>query len=341
MTVSPLQAKWDRVYQQRNVGADPHPGILDDVAHLLPTRGARSTWRAAPAPRPSSWPATAWRWSPGTSRAWPSTSCATLRRGTRCPSAPKWSTSPRRRIPQDAFDVVFVSRYLERGLCAALSRALRPGGLLIYQTFSIEALDSAPHKNPDYCLVRGELLNLFHDLQPLLYREDALVGDTSRGLRNEARLVAQRPSPAPRLYADWVWRATDNDDPAALSRAIERHRRRLASLDDPLGPLLEGAPAGRENARDLIEDAEVVVMHDGHARTLRALVVAKGNLVLPTDMPQAALTRLDRVVDTVAEAFRRIGYARHCQQLDSASRRLQHEATARRRGFGSSVRRRR
>ncbi|MFT5575595.1 MAG: tellurite methyltransferase, partial [Bermanella sp.] len=33
------------------------------------------------------------------------------------------------------FDVICVSRYLHRPLCAAISRALNPGGLLFYQTF--------------------------------------------------------------------------------------------------------------------------------------------------------------------------------------------------------------
>ena len=101
-------------------------------------------------------------------------------------------------IPTQTFDVIHVTRFLLRGLCADLVRALRPGGLLCYQTFSLEALDSTPHKNPAYCLVRGELLGLFHEL-PVYYREDVLLGDTSQGLQNEVLLVCAEAIFSPSL----------------------------------------------------------------------------------------------------------------------------------------------
>ena len=312
---------------RRNVGADPHPGILDDVTHLLPVRGraldvACGTGAASIFLARHGLEVVAWDISPiaiGKLRIFAARHELAIE--------PEVVDIAQARIPQEAFDVIFVSRYLERSACAGLSRALRPGGLLVYQTFSIEALESAPHMNPAYCLVRGELLNLFHDLQPVLYREDALVGDTTRGLRNEARLVAQRRYAAPGFFVDWVRRVTDGDDPAALSRAIERHRRRLAALDDPLGPWMESAPAARDNGRCLFEDTDVVVVADGQAPTLRALVHPKGNLVLPTDMPHASVCRLGRVVDVITQAFRQVADARHCRSWiphpdDCSTRRL-------------------
>jgi tellurite methyltransferase len=39
-------------------------------------------------------------------------------------------------LPASAFDVVVVTRYLDRGLFGALQRALRPGGVLLYETFT-------------------------------------------------------------------------------------------------------------------------------------------------------------------------------------------------------------
>ncbi len=93
----------------------------------------------------------------------------------------------------DSFDVIVVSHYLERGLAPAIMAALKPGGLLFYQTFTREVTeDYTGPSNPDFRLERGELLRLFAGLTPLVYREEALVGDLRRGWRNEAMLVAQR-----------------------------------------------------------------------------------------------------------------------------------------------------
>ena len=91
-----------------------------------------------------------------------------------------------------SFDVIVVSRFLERALAPALSAALKPGGLLFYQTFTaIKASDSGP-SNPAYLLGDNELLDLFADLRLRVYREENCLGDLSRGLRNMALLVAER-----------------------------------------------------------------------------------------------------------------------------------------------------
>ena len=99
-------------------------------------------------------------------------------------------------LPRAAFDVIVVSRFLERALCPAISAALRPGGLLFYQTFTRERVSDAGPSNPAWRLARGELLRLFADLEPVIYREEGLLGDTSQCFRDEAMLVARRPSPA-------------------------------------------------------------------------------------------------------------------------------------------------
>jgi SAM-dependent methyltransferase len=96
--------------------------------------------------------------------------------------------------PARHFDIIVVSRFLERSLCPRLADALRPGGLLFYQTFTRERCDrSTGPANPMFLLERGELLRLFPTLQPVAYREEGLLGQLTQGLRNEAYLVAQRP----------------------------------------------------------------------------------------------------------------------------------------------------
>ncbi len=96
--------------------------------------------------------------------------------------------------PADSFDVIVVSRFLERELCPQLTAALRPGGLLFYQTFIKEKTDpSIGPGNPAYLLAKNELLHLFPTLQLIAYREEGTLGRTEEGFRNEAYLVAQRP----------------------------------------------------------------------------------------------------------------------------------------------------
>lgn len=91
-----------------------------------------------------------------------------------------------------SFDVIVVSRFLDRSLTAHLIEALRPGGLLFYQTYTLARIDDSGPGNPEYRLKNNELLALFAPLRILVYQEEGLVGDLGRGFRNEAMLVAQK-----------------------------------------------------------------------------------------------------------------------------------------------------
>lgn len=90
------------------------------------------------------------------------------------------------------FDVICVSFYLERGISSALIEALRPDGLLFYQTFLHEKVTDEGPGNPAYRLGANELLGLFAPLHVLAYQELGRVGDPGQGLRDTAWLVAQR-----------------------------------------------------------------------------------------------------------------------------------------------------
>lgn len=90
------------------------------------------------------------------------------------------------------FDVIVVSRFLERSLAPALQAALRSGGLLFYQTFSKLRLSKDGPSDPAFLLDDNELLRLFPALKVRIYREEGQSGDITRGFRNEAMLVAQK-----------------------------------------------------------------------------------------------------------------------------------------------------
>ena len=98
------------------------------------------------------------------------------------------------RPPQPAScDVLVVTHFLERAIVPALISALRPGGLLLYQTFTREAVSARGPSTPEWRLARNELLDLFAGLIVRAYREEGRLGDRSRGLRDLAYLVAERP----------------------------------------------------------------------------------------------------------------------------------------------------
>ena len=73
---------------------------------------------------------------------------------------------------QTQFDVVMVFFYLERGIFPEIVKAIRPGGLLIYKTHTLEQMKLAGGpKNPTHMLASGELLQLAKGLHVLHYRE--------------------------------------------------------------------------------------------------------------------------------------------------------------------------
>jgi len=94
---------------------------------------------------------------------------------------------------QSHYDLVVVSHFLDRSIIASIINCLKPGGLVFYQTFSQTRVGEGGPSNMDFRLADNELLSLFAGFKVLVYREEGLHGDTSKGFRNEAMLVAQKP----------------------------------------------------------------------------------------------------------------------------------------------------
>jgi SAM-dependent methyltransferase len=89
-------------------------------------------------------------------------------------------------LPRERFDVVVVTRYLQRDLFGALQDALVPGGVVLYETFTVgqRRLGRGP-TSPDHLLHAGELRARFAAFELLSY-EEASTPDAV------ARLAARR-----------------------------------------------------------------------------------------------------------------------------------------------------
>ncbi len=92
------------------------------------------------------------------------------------------------------WDVILVSHFLDRKLCKHIHNALKPGGLLYYQTFCRSRVPGKGPANPDYLLLENELLVLFSGLIIRYYREYGMLGNLKPDHVNKAFLVAQKPS---------------------------------------------------------------------------------------------------------------------------------------------------
>lgn len=95
--------------------------------------------------------------------------------------------------PQEAaYDLVFVTRYLDRGAFPALIDAVRPGGLLLYQSFHTDLLRLRDF-DPKYVLQPGELLRSFAHLEILAYEERRLQAGSTDRRACMSSLLARKP----------------------------------------------------------------------------------------------------------------------------------------------------
>ncbi|MCG6967983.1 MAG: class I SAM-dependent methyltransferase [Chromatiaceae bacterium] len=186
-----LQQKWDARYSA--VEGLPLPlEVLADNAHLLPQRGdaldlacglgGSALFLAARGLRTQAWDLSAVAVAALRQRSGDLPLVARVRDVVADPPAPA------------SFDVICVGHFLDRDLCPHIAAALRPGGLLFYQTFSRERVDDSGPGSDGFRLARNELLSLFAGLVVRVYRDEGAVGDPGSGFRNRAQLVAERPA---------------------------------------------------------------------------------------------------------------------------------------------------
>ncbi len=84
--------------------------------------------------------------------------------------------SGERVLEPDSFDLIVVVHYLHRPLFPSIVSALRPGGVLVYETFTRAQAARGKPTNPAFLLEPGELLTLVRPLEILANREGDFEG---------------------------------------------------------------------------------------------------------------------------------------------------------------------
>ena len=93
------------------------------------------------------------------------------------------------RLPSGMFDVLLVTRYLQRDLFPSLREAVKsPGGVVVYETFTVnQRRHGCGPTSPDYLLEPDELARRFAGFDVLFYEEVEVPEAV-------ARIVARRTS---------------------------------------------------------------------------------------------------------------------------------------------------
>jgi tellurite methyltransferase len=186
-----LQKKWDGIYTQRE-GEVTAASVLLENQHLLPAKGraldlACGLGGNAKALANAGLEVDAWDISP-----------VAIKQLQQEAQSKKLTINAQvhdviaKPPATNSFDVIVVSFFLDRDLCEKLMLALKPGGLLFYQTYCQDKVNQIGPQNPNYLLADNELLRLFPNLKMRVYREEALLGDHQKGFRNLAFLVAEK-----------------------------------------------------------------------------------------------------------------------------------------------------
>jgi len=93
-------------------------------------------------------------------------------------------------LPEAVFDVILNFHFLERATLPVFRRALKPGGLLFFETF---VKTGGEIEQPDYYLDPGELQAAYRGFEILHYEEMRLPATETHSERGLAQLVARKP----------------------------------------------------------------------------------------------------------------------------------------------------
>lgn len=95
-------------------------------------------------------------------------------------------------LPPSSYDVIICTYYLQRDLFPKIAMALKPGGMVLIETYTVDHLQYRPKFNRTFLLERNELLTLLPGLRVVRYQE------VDTGQEAFASILAQKPAPGTR-----------------------------------------------------------------------------------------------------------------------------------------------
>lgn len=189
---SAQRAEWDEKHRGKAPGGDPEPFVVETLA-LLP-RGelaldvAAGRGRHAFALARGGMRVVAADFSEAAMRI-----VAGAARFQRLPIFPVVADFDRFEVRDESFDAIVNVNFLDRALFPCFVRALRPGGLLVAETFLVDQAELGHPRDPRFLLQHYELRGLLAGLELIRYREGlSIYPDGTRAWR--AGAVARRGS---------------------------------------------------------------------------------------------------------------------------------------------------
>lgn len=93
------------------------------------------------------------------------------------------------KIKSNHYDLITCFYYLQRDIIPQIIEGLRQGGMVIFETYTVDQLqlEDGP-RNKDYLLNHNELLDYFRELRVILYEEKVI--NNSKAI---ARIIAEKP----------------------------------------------------------------------------------------------------------------------------------------------------
>jgi len=137
-------------------------------------------------------------------------------------------------LGEEEWELVLVFNYLHRPLVPALVRALKPGGILLCETYTTEQARHGRPTSPDHLLEPGELPRLVAPLEVLRQREGEIDG------RSLASVAARKPFCRP-SRSTVTSQKQDTSKVAAAPPSHSRPARRAAPPSRGAGSKVPGA----------------------------------------------------------------------------------------------------
>jgi len=93
-------------------------------------------------------------------------------------------------LPENEYDVILNFYFLERSLIPQIKKALKKGGVVVFETYTLEHQKYDRPFNPDYLLKENELLHSFLDFKVIFYQDGVVESDGKK--KAIASLLAEK-----------------------------------------------------------------------------------------------------------------------------------------------------